>query len=127
MTTLRVLVADDDALIRDVVRDVLDAEPDITVVGLAADADEAIELAGKHRPAVVVLDVRMPGGGGIRAASGITERSPGTAILAFSAYADRAAAAALAAVGVADYLVKGVPNAALVAAVRRLGGQSAES
>jgi len=124
MTELSVLISDDDVMIRDVLKEVLEEEPDIAVVAVAADADEAIRLAERHRPAVAVLDVRMPGGGGARAAREIARCSPGTAILAFSAYADRASIAGLAAAGVTEYLVKGAPNSAIVEAVRRLGGQS---
>ena len=115
------LISDDDELIRAVLKEVLDEEPDIAVVAVAGDVDEAIRLAEHHRPAVAVLDVRMPGGGGARAAREIARCSPDTAILAFSAYADRASMAGLAAVGVTEYLVKGVPNAKIVEAVRRLG------
>lgn len=121
MTELRVLISDDDVMIRDVLKEVLDSESDIAVVAVAGDADEAIRLAERHRPAVVVLDVRMPGGGGARAAREIARCSPDTAILAFSAYADRASIAGLSAAGVTEYLVKGAPNAAIVEAVRRLG------
>jgi DNA-binding NarL/FixJ family response regulator len=121
MSELRVLISDDDVMIRDVLKDVLDSESDIAVVAVAADVDEAIRLAEHHRPAVAVLDVRMPGGGGARAAREIARRSPDTAILAFSAYADRASIAGLAAAGVTEYLVKGAPNAAIIEAVRRLG------
>lgn len=124
MTELSVLISDDDVMIRDVLREVLDSESDIAVVAVAGDVDEAIRLAERHRPAVAVLDVRMPGGGGARAAREIARCSPGTAILAFSAYADRASIAGLAAAGVTEYLVKGAPNSAIVEAVRRLGGQS---
>ena len=121
MTVVRVLISDDDEMIRDVLKEVLDAESDIAVVAVAGDVDEAIRLAEHHRPAVAVLDVRMPGGGGARAAREIARRSPDTAILAFSAYADRASMAGLVAAGVTEYLVKGVPNATIVEAVRRLG------
>ncbi|MEQ0564065.1 response regulator transcription factor [Amycolatopsis sp. NEAU-NG30] len=123
MTALRVLISDDDVMIRDVLREVLESESDIAVVAVAGDADEAIRLAEQHRPAVAVLDVRMPGGGGARAAREIARRSPETAILAFSAYADRTSIAGLAAAGVTEYLVKGAPNTAIVEAVRRLGRQ----
>ncbi|WP_290055849.1 response regulator [Amycolatopsis solani] len=125
MTELSVLISDDDVMIREVLKEVLEEEPDIAVVAVAGDADEAIRLAERHRPAVAVLDVRMPGGGGARAAREIARCSPGTAILAFSAYADRASVAGLAAAGVTEYLVKGAPNTAIVEAVRRLGGQPA--
>lgn len=115
------LISDDDEMIRTILKEVLDEEPDIAVVAVAGDADEAIRLAEHHRPAVAVLDVRMPGGGGARAAREIARCSPDTAILAFSAYADRVSMAGLAAAGVTEYLVKGVPNTKIVEAVRRLG------
>jgi DNA-binding NarL/FixJ family response regulator len=120
-TVLRVLISDDDPMIRDALRDVLEAEPDIEVVGAAGDADEAIELAGEHAPAVVVLDVRMPGGGGPRAAREILRRRPGTRILAFSAYDDSGTVAEMMRAGSVEYLLKGASNTEIVAAVRRAG------
>lgn len=118
---VRILIADDDPLIRDVLRDVLDEEPDMEVVAVAADAREAVELAERHAPMVVVLDVRMPHGGGSYAATEILQRAPGTRILAFSAYTDIGAIDEMRRAGVTDYLAKGVRNTELVAAVRRLG------
>ncbi|GAB2833979.1 response regulator [Lentzea nigeriaca] len=120
---VRILIADDDPLIRDVLRDVLDDEPDMEVVAVAADAREAVELAERHTPAVVVLDVRMPYGGGSRAATEILQRAPGTRILAFSAYDDAGAVDEMRRAGVTVYLAKGVRNTELVAAVRKLGVQ----
>jgi DNA-binding NarL/FixJ family response regulator len=118
---LRFLIADDDPLIRDVLRDVLDEEPDMEVIAVASDAREAVELAERHTPAVVVLDVRMPFGGGAHAATEILQRAPGTRILAFSAYTDPGAVDEMRRAGVIDYVAKGVRNTELVAAVRRLG------
>ncbi|SER23975.1 Response regulator receiver domain-containing protein [Lentzea xinjiangensis] len=120
---VRVLIADDDPLIRDVLRDVLDDEPDLRVVAVATDAREAVELAGQHAPAVVVLDVRMPWGGGPHAASAILRRAPATRILAFSAHTDPGTVDDMRRAGVSDYLAKGVRNTELVAAVRRLGAR----
>ncbi|NKE60566.1 response regulator transcription factor [Lentzea sp. PSKA42] len=117
------LIADDDPLIRDVLRDVLDDEPDLEVVAVAADAREAVELAERHSPAVVVLDVRMPFGGGSYAAAEILQHAPATRILAFSAYTDSGAVDEMRRAGVSDYVAKGVRNTELVAAVRRLGVQ----
>ena len=117
--TLRVLISDDDPMIRAALREVLDAEPDIAVVAVAGDADEAITLAERHSPAVALLDVRMPGGGGPRAAREILERSPATRILAFSAYDDSGTVAEMMRAGIVEYLLKGVPNNEIVAAVRR--------
>lgn len=118
---LRVLVSDDDPMIREVLCEVLEAEPDIAVVAVAQNADEAIALAAQHSPAVVVLDVRMPGGGGPRAAREILDRAPGTRILAFSAYDDSGTVAEMMGAGSLDYLLKGSPNTEIVAAVRKAG------
>ncbi|MFD8494524.1 response regulator transcription factor [Amycolatopsis sp. NPDC059657] len=124
MTRLSVLVSDDDPMIREALRDVLDAEPDFDVIATASDTDEAIELAARFTPSVVVLDVRMPGGGGTRATREIRVRSPRTRILAFSAYSDLGMVREMEKLGAAEYLVKGVTNAEIVAAVRRLGSAS---
>jgi DNA-binding NarL/FixJ family response regulator len=121
MRRLTVVVADDDPMIREALRDVLEAEPDLEVVAVACDTDEAIELTTRHTPAVVVLDVRMPGGGGSRVVREITPAAPNTRVLAFSAYADAAVLAEMKDLGVTDYLLKGVANTEIVAAVRRLG------
>jgi DNA-binding NarL/FixJ family response regulator len=119
-TTLRVLISDDDPMIREALRDVLEAEADIAVVAVAQDADEAITMAEHHSPAVAVLDVRMPGGGGPRAAREIRVRSPGTRILAFSAYDDSNTVADMTRAGISEYLMKGASNVEIVAAVRRV-------
>ena len=118
---LRVLIADDDRMIREVLAEVLNEQPDIDVVAVARDAEEAIRFTERDRPDVAVLDLRMPRGGGTRAAREIAARSPATALLAFSAYSDRLALTELRAIGVAEFLVKGVPNTTIVSAVRRLG------
>jgi DNA-binding NarL/FixJ family response regulator len=117
---LTVLISDDDPMIREVLREVLDAEPDLAVVAVGSDAEEAIALAERHAPAIAILDVRMPAGGGARAAREILRRSPGTRILAFSAYDEVAAVEEMRSAGVTEYVVKGVPNAEIVTAVRRL-------
>lgn len=118
---LSVVISDDDPMIRDALREVLDAEPDLEVVAVARDADEAIELAERHTPAVVVLDIRMPGGGGGRAAREIRRRSPSTGILTLSAFADQEAVGEIRSAGVSEHLVKGAPNSDIIDAVRRLG------
>lgn len=118
---LSVLVCDDEPMIRDALREMFQAEPDLEVVAVAGDADEAIALAETHLPVVAVLDVRMPGGGGARATREIRVRSPRTRILAFSAYGDATAISDMLHVGAGEYLVKGAPNTEILAAVRRLG------
>jgi DNA-binding NarL/FixJ family response regulator len=118
---LQVLVADDDPMIRMALSEVLAAEVDLDVVAIAKDAAEAVDLAVAHAPDVAVLDVRMPGGGGTHAAREIRLRSPRTQLLAFSAYDDSGAAEELLRIGVREYLIKGITNAEIVAAVRRAG------
>jgi DNA-binding NarL/FixJ family response regulator len=118
---LRVLVADDDPMIRLALSEVLEAEADLQVVAIAEDALQAVDLAQVHTPDVAVLDVRMPGGGGAHAAREIRVRSPRTQLLAFSAYDDSGTVSELKRLGVREYLIKGVTNAEIVAAVRRAG------
>ena len=118
---LRVLVADDDPMLRMALSEVLEAEADLHVVATAEDAEEAVALAARHSPDVAVLDVRMPGGGASHATREIRTRSPRTQLLAFSAYDDSGTAEELKRLGVREFLVKGITNAEIVAAVRRAG------
>ncbi|WP_336205373.1 response regulator [Nonomuraea sp. LPB2021202275-12-8] len=116
---LTVLIGDDEPLIREVLSEVLAAEPDLDVVATACDADEAIRLAVRHTPTVAILDVRMPGGGAW-AAREIRRLSPTTRVMAFSAYGDSRSVDEMRRVGVQEYLLKGMPNTDIVAAVRRV-------
>lgn len=75
---IRVLIADDEPMIRAGVRAVLSTDPEIDVVAEAADGHDAVELVRRHRPAVAVLDIRMPGTNGIEAAAEIRRTVPGT-------------------------------------------------
>lgn len=85
-----VLVADDDLPIREALAELVGEDERFELVGLAVDADEAIALAARERPRVALLDVKMPAGGGPRAAREIRQRSPSTHVVALSAYDDRA-------------------------------------
>ncbi|GAA4508701.1 MULTISPECIES: response regulator [Nonomuraea] len=120
---LTVLIGDDQPLIREVLTEVLTAEPDLDVVAVAADAREAVRLAVRHLPAVAILDVRMPGGGAW-AAREIRRLSPATRVMAFSAYGDSRSVDEMRRVGVREYLLKGLPNSDIVAAVRRTAATS---
>ncbi|MFI9101826.1 response regulator transcription factor [Streptomyces fildesensis] len=123
---LRVLICDDNDTLRAALADVVRAQGDLTLVGSAGDADEAIALAGAHRPHVVVLDVRFPGGGPYTAQQ-IVRSVSGVRIVAFSAYGDQGPRNEMAAAGVAGYLVKGISNARLLAEIRTLGAQALAS
>lgn len=118
---LRVLVADDDPILRMALSEVIEAEVDLHVVATAEDASQAADLAEEHAPDVALIDVRMPGGGGSHATREIRLRSPRTQLLAFSAYDDSGAADELKRLGVREFLVKGITNAEIVSAVRRAG------
>ena len=125
---IRVLIADDDANIRDALRELLESEDGIEVVAAAADAVAAVEAAAQERPDVAILDVKMPGGGGPHAARGILAESPETRIVALSAYGDRASILEMLRAGAVAYLVKGsVPDEVTQTIQRVLRGESAFS
>jgi DNA-binding NarL/FixJ family response regulator len=82
--TLRLLIADDDALARALIEAIVERDRELELVGSAEDVARAIELASQHKPDVAVLDWVMPGGGGEAAARQIQLCSPGTKIVALT-------------------------------------------
>jgi DNA-binding NarL/FixJ family response regulator len=115
-----VLIAEDDPVVRQVLVDLMSDDDRLDCAGAAGDAAEAIDMARREQPDVAVLDVKMPGGGGPRAARDIRAVSPSTRIIAFSAFDDRAAKAEMASAGAETYLVKGVSIRALLDAIREV-------
>ncbi|HEV3474124.1 MAG TPA: response regulator transcription factor [Actinomycetota bacterium] len=115
---IRVLIADDDPGTRATLIQLLAREQDLKLVGVAGDADQAVALARDHAPDVALLDVRMPGGGGTRAAAGIALASPRTVMIAFSMREDASSVADMFERGVGSYVSKDAPLAALVEAIR---------
>src|SRR5207302_6938981 len=95
--------------------------PGLELIGVASDADTAVEMATLFLPQVALLDVRMPNGGGLKAARRIREKAPGVRMVAFSAYADRGAILEMLKAGVSEYVVKGAPSDQLVEAIKRSG------
>ncbi|MDN3054412.1 response regulator transcription factor [Streptomyces hygroscopicus] len=122
---IRVTVADDQAVVRAGIAAILDAEPDLCVVGQAADGDTAVELAVSARPDVALMDVRMPGIGGLAATAAITERSPATRVLVLTTFGlDEYLFAALRA-GAAGFLLKDAEPERVIDAVRVVHGGAA--
>ncbi|HUY19091.1 MAG TPA: response regulator transcription factor [Candidatus Binataceae bacterium] len=116
-TRIRVLLADDHRLMREGLRALLGAQCEI--VGEAASGEEALELAAKTRPQVIVLDLQMPGIGGLAAAHHLAAISPASKVLVLSQYSDEEyVVEALAEAGVAGYLVKTDAAAELATAVQ---------
>jgi DNA-binding NarL/FixJ family response regulator len=114
--TIRVLLVDDHALVREGIRQILEKEPDIMVIGEAERGDLALELLDTLQPDVVLLDVRMPGMSGIETTRRLRAAFPKIRVLILSAYADFALEAFRA--GASGYVLKSARSRELVAALR---------
>lgn len=103
----RILVADDDALLRDAIVDLLVEDGRFEVVAAVDDADSAIDAALRSRPDLALVDVRIAGGGGPRIATELREKCPSTRVVALSSMDDRASITLMFRSGAISYLVKG--------------------
>ena len=115
---VRVLLADDHALVRKGIREFLEEDREIAVVAEATDGREAVRLAGEHQPNVAVLDVQMPGVNGIEATRQIKAAYPDVRILILSAYDDDPYVFALLRAGADGYVLKNTDPDELVRAVK---------
>ena len=118
MGKIRVIIADDHAVVREGTRHILESEQDIEVVGEAANGAEAVVLVERLNPDVAIVDISMPILSGIEATERIKVVRPGTAVLILTSYDDDRYVFALLAAGAAGYLLKDVPSAEVVRAVR---------
>ena len=116
--TIRVLLADDHALLREGVKALLKLATDIEVVGEAADGQQAVEQCRLLEPDVVVMDVAMPGLGGLEATLAIRKERPRTRILVLTQYDDREYVSRFLKAGVSGYVLKNAAGAELIAAIR---------
>jgi EAL domain-containing protein (putative c-di-GMP-specific phosphodiesterase class I)/DNA-binding response OmpR family regulator len=106
MSRIRLMLADDEAPVLEAMSELVSMDPFIDLIGTARDAGEAIDLAVMHEPDVALLDVRMPGGGGSRAAREIRRRSPETRIVALSASTDPRSVVSMVRAGAVGYVGK---------------------
>ncbi|MDX3315441.1 MULTISPECIES: response regulator transcription factor [Streptomyces] len=122
---IRVLIADDEPMIRAGVRAVLATAADIDVVAEAADGHDAVELVRRHRPAVAVLDIRMPGLNGIDAAAEIRTAVPGTGVIMLTTFGEDDYILQALGGGAAGFLIKSGEPEELLTGVRAVAGGAA--
>jgi DNA-binding NarL/FixJ family response regulator len=115
---LAVLIVDDHPVVREGLRGMLAAEPAIRVVAEAASGGEAVVMAKRHRPDVVLMDLRMPGGDGVQATAGITAALPATRVVVLTTYETDADIVRAVEAGATGYLLKDTRRQDLVAAIR---------
>ncbi len=116
--TITIVVADDHAVVRGGLRRLLDAEADLHVVAEAGDVGSTKAMAAEHRPAVLLLDLHMPGGGSLPALRQIRDASPSTAILILTMQDDPGYAREAMLRGARGYVLKEAEEADLLQAVR---------
>jgi EAL domain-containing protein (putative c-di-GMP-specific phosphodiesterase class I)/CheY-like chemotaxis protein len=119
MKGIRVLVVDDEDSVVDVLRALIGSDPSLEFAGAASDAERGIELALRERPDVVLMDVRMPGGGGVRAVREITRRCPPTKVVALSAHEDADTKIRMIGAGAGAYVPKSGSTDEILRAIHR--------
>jgi DNA-binding NarL/FixJ family response regulator len=119
--TVRVFLLDDHEVVRRGVRELLEAEPDLEVVGEAGTAEEAYGRIPATSPDVAILDVRLPDGDGVSVCRDIRSKHPEVACLMLTSYADDEALFAAIMAGASGYVLKQVRGTDLIDGVRRVG------
>ncbi|KAA5835051.1 response regulator transcription factor [Saccharopolyspora hirsuta] len=115
---IRVVIADDEAMVRTGIRGILETDPEIEVVAEAADGRGAIDLVARHRPDVAVVDVRMPGLDGLDAAEAICRSTEDTAVLMLTTFSEDSYIARALRAGASGFLLKSGDPRELLAGVR---------
>jgi DNA-binding NarL/FixJ family response regulator len=125
MEPLRVLIADDHPVFRNGMRALLNSVPDIEVAGEASTGDEVIALAARLQPDVILMDVQMPGIGGIEATRRILHTSPHITILVVTMFEDEESVFAALRAGARGYVLKGASPVEMVRAIQAAGSGEA--
>ena len=120
--SIRILIADDHAVVRQGLCSLLGQEPGMTVVGEVADGRSAVRLSTELAPDVVIMDITMPDMNGIEATHQIKTSSPGIKVVALSIHSDRRMVARMLAAGASAYLTKDSPFEELTRALRTVIG-----
>ncbi|MGO9241133.1 MAG: response regulator [Bryobacteraceae bacterium] len=118
MKKIRIILADDHSVVRQGFRRILEAQPDMDIVGEASNGREALEQAAKLTPDVVVMDVAMPELNGIEATRRLSEATPHSRVLALSMHKDSVYVREILRAGARGYLLKDAVDEDLIAAVR---------
>ncbi len=118
--TIRIVIADDQPMLRKGLALLLGDEPDIRIVGEAGDGGEAIEMCRCIHPDVVLMDLSMPRVSGLHATRRIAEELPDVKVIALSMHEETDMAESMREAGAAVYMIKGGPVEELLAAIRRL-------
>ena len=115
---IKVMIVDDHPIVRAGLAGILAGEADLSVVGEASSADEAVTVAGALRPDVVLMDLRMSGGDGVTATAGVLGEVPTARVVVLTTYENDADILRAVEAGAAGYLLKDVARGDLVAAIR---------
>ncbi|MFD7910083.1 response regulator [Streptomyces sp. NPDC059752] len=115
---VRVLVVDDQELVREGIASLLGIQPGITVIGAVPDGRQAVEVAVAHHPDVVLMDVRMPVMDGVTAVAELADRAPHCKVIMLTTFDDDEYVGRALGAGAIGYLLKNLPSAELAAAVR---------
>lgn len=114
----RILIADDHAMLREGMRNLIEQEKDFELVGEAADGEEAVRLATELKPDIIIMDIVMPKLNGVEATKQIKQVSPSSALLILTAYSDIRYIVGLLEAGACSYLLKNSPAKEIVRAIR---------
>ncbi len=120
MSKIRVLIADDHVIVREGLRAILEAQPDIEVVGEASDGEEAVELATKLCPDVMIMDISMPKLNGLEATRQIKAKVPSVAVLVLTVHSDSEHILGILHAGASGYLIKSVYGEEVIRSVRAI-------
>jgi two-component system, NarL family, response regulator DesR len=118
--TVRIMIAEDQTMVRQALVALLELEPDLEVVAQAADGDEALAMAGKYNPDVAVLDIEMPGPNGIEVAGQLSRTGFDGKVIIVTTFDRPGYLRAAMTAGASGFLLKDAPAADLAAAIRRV-------